>query len=317
MLATGTADAARGRVLALGDLDPDMPPPGRWLDDLVLWSRQRPAEAMTRSTVTLAAPELSADQMVGVAEMAKIGGIAASTLRAYIARGEAEVPLPQASPNGRSLWARPVAEDWAEARQRSPEGVTLAVSADRDGEALPVGLTDLRNRFARMFYSSLWERPALRKRWALRWRTEPAVRQVADDLGWLVAASLDRIVPDVPLTFTIERAVLDELAVGQQLDKNIRDLRVVDPDETAGDSEPGFYGINRRVAMMLSWLIRHRPAAAAHAIGVIVGEAEQRLGIPRQVTERSLRTALSFDSEMDKDALKEFLSRVLSPGTQR
>jgi len=307
MLATGTADAGRSRVLAVGDLDLDMPPSGRWLDDLALWSQQRPARA-TSGTVTLTAPELSADQMVGAAEMAKIGGIAASTLRAYTARGEADVPLPQASPNGRSLWARPVAEDWAEARRRSAEGVTLAVSAERHGESLPVGLADLRDRFARTFYSSLWERPIVRKRWALRWRTEPAVRQVADDLGWLVAASLDRIVPDVPLTFTVERAVLDELAVGQQLDNDVR-------DDLPGSHDPGYYGINRKVAMMLSWLIQHRPAAAAHAIGVIVGEAEQRLGIPRQVTERSLRSALALDSDLDKDTLKDFLSRVLSPGT--
>ncbi len=223
------------------------------------------------------------------------------------------MPLPQASPNGRSLWARPVSEDWAEARQRSAEGVTLAVSAERNGEPLPVGLTDLWNRFARMFYSSLWERPAARKRWALRWRTEPAVRQVADDLGWLVTASLDRIVPDVPLTFTVERAILDELAVGQRLEKNT--LHLVGPDGTPDSYDPGYYGINRKVAKMLSWLIQHRPAAAAHAIGVIVGEAEQRLEIPRPVTERSLRVALSLDSELDKDVLKEFLSRVLSPST--
>lgn len=313
MLATGSADPAHGRVLAVGDLDLHMPQSGRWLDDLALWSGQRPAEAMTKSTVTLAAPELSADQMVAVREMAQIGGIAASTLRAYIARGEAEVPLPQASPNGRSLWARPVAEDWAEARQRSAEGVALAVSTERSGAALPIGLADLWNRFARTFYSSLWDRPTMRKRWALRWRTESAVRQVADDLGWLVAASLDRIVPDAPLTFTVERAVLDELAVGQQLDKDVRDARPADPGETPERHDSDFYGINRKVSKMLGWLIQHRPAAAAHAIGEIVGEAEQRLGIARQVTERSLRLALSSDSDLDKEALKEFLSRVLSP----
>jgi hypothetical protein len=239
--------------------------------------------------------------MVGAAELAQAGGIAASTLRAYIARGEADVPAPQASPNGRSLWARPVAEDWAEARQRSAEGIALAVSAERDSGRLPAGLDDLWSRFSGWFYARLWERPAVRKRWALRWRTEAAVREVADDLGWLVASSLDRIIPVQALAFTIERAFLDELAEGQQLDKD-------DPD-------PIQYGVNRKVAVMLSWLIRHDPARAASAISAITGEAERRLRIPRQVTERSIRVALSLDSNLDADTQREFLSRVLTPAS--
>jgi hypothetical protein len=130
--------------------------------------------------VTLAAPELNADQMVSVAEMAEFAGIAASTLRAYIARGEADVPLPQAVLNSRSAWARPVAEEWAEQRQRSPDGVTQAVSADRARASLPVGVAERWGRFTRVFFALLWERAAVRKRWALRWRTEAAVRDVAE-----------------------------------------------------------------------------------------------------------------------------------------
>jgi hypothetical protein len=299
MLATAAAAADRGRVLTIGAAKPDMTPSGRWRDDLARWARERPAGSLRDSVVNLTAPELAADQMVGAAELAGIGGIAASTLRAYIARGEAEVPAPQASPNGRSLWARPVAEDWAEARQRSPEGITLAVSAERDG-GRPPGLDDLWSRFSGWFYTRLWERPAVRKRWALRWRTETAVREVADDLGWLVASSLDRIIPVQALSFTIQRAVLDELAEGQQLHRD--------------DSDPAYYGINRKVAVMLSWLIRHDPARAASAIGAITGEAERRR-IPRKVTERSIRVALSLDSNLDADSQREFLSRVLTPAT--
>ena len=314
MLAMATADATRGRVLGISGADPGAPPPGRWLDELALWARQRPAGSLRNSVVNLTAPELAADQLVGVTEVAEIAGIAASTLRAYIARGEADVPLPQAAPKGRSLWARPVAEDWAEARKRSADGVTVAVSAERDGGRLPVGLSDLWTQFTRMFYSSLWERPAVRKRWALRWRTEAAVREVADDLGWTVAASLDRIIPAEPLAFTIERAVLDELAVAQQLEKDVQDTRrLVGPDEPPGDHDPVYYGINFKVGTMLGWLVRHRPASAAHSMGAIVGEAEQRLGIPRRVTERSLRVALSLDGDLSEDALNDFLSRVLSP----
>jgi len=32
--------------------------------------------------------------------------------------------------------------------------------------------------------------------------------------------------------------------------------------------------------MMLGWLVRHRPAGAAHIMGEIIGEAERRLEIP-------------------------------------
>jgi hypothetical protein len=299
MLATAAVDANRGRVLTIGAAGPEMTPSGRWRDDLARWARERPDGSLRDSVVNLTAPELAADQMIGAAELAEIGGIAASTLRAYIARGEADVPVPQASPNGRSLWARPVAEDWAEARQRSAEGVTLTVSAERDSGRLPVGLDDLWSRFSGWFYTRLWERPAVRKRWALRWRTEAAVREVADDLGWLVASNLDRIIPVQALSFTIQRAFLDELAEGQQLDKD--------------DPAPIQYGINRKVAAMLSWLIRHDPARAANAISAITGEAERRLRIPRQVTERSIRVALSLDSNLDADSQREFLSRVLTP----
>ncbi|HUY50952.1 MAG TPA: hypothetical protein VMV92_35480 [Streptosporangiaceae bacterium] len=64
---------------------------------------------------------------------------------------------------------------------------------------------------------------------------------------------------------------------------------------------------------MLDWLIRHHSDNARHTIGEIAGEAERRLGIPREVSEHSLRTALSLHSKLDKATRKEFLSRVLSP----
>ncbi|WP_173094501.1 hypothetical protein [Actinomadura verrucosospora] len=33
------------------------------------------------------------------------------------------------------------------------------------------GTAELRKRFTKTFFSELWERPVVRKRWALRWRT--------------------------------------------------------------------------------------------------------------------------------------------------
>ena len=125
LLRTGKPDPAAARVLQVTDLDPDTAWSGRWLDHLSLWAAQRQDSDRSpgRAVVTLTAPELSADQMIGPAEVAEITGIAASTLRAYIARGESDVPLPQAAIGGRNAWARPVAEEWAEARSRDPDGV--------------------------------------------------------------------------------------------------------------------------------------------------------------------------------------------------
>jgi len=297
-------DPRKGAVLDIAGIAPDSPPPGRWLDDLALWAAHRPDDKpLSASVVTISAPELSGDQLVGVAELARIGGIAASTLRAYITRGEGDVPPPQATISGRSAWARPVAEDWGEQRRRSPDGLTAAVAAARAGTAeMAPGIADVWRRFTRAYFSALWENPAQRKRWALRWRTPAAVRDLAEDLGWYVAADVQDggILPIHDLAVTIEHAVLDEFAEGQRLDQ-------------ATGSETTFYGINRPVTRVLDWLVRHQPASAGHTLGRIVGEAERRFAIPRQVSERSLRTALALDSKLGTDRRREFLDRALSP----
>lgn len=110
---------------------------------------------------------------------------------------------------------------------------------------------------------------------------------------------------------------MDELATGQQSDRSprsvsgARELHLAGPDD-AGDET--FYGILPGTARMLGWLVRHHPPTAGHVIANITGEAERRLGIPRAVTEESVRTALSLDGELDADRLERFLSRVLTPG---
>ena len=314
-LLTAGGDPARAEILAIEEVNVDEPSPGRWLDHLALWAeRHRNQDSLTESVVTLTAPELAADQMVTAAQMADITGIAASTLRAYISRDEADVPLPQAVVNGRSFWARPVAEEWAEQRQRSAEGVAEAVSAGHP-ENLPPGVADISNRFTRSFFARLWESPAIRKRWALRWRTEAAVRDIAEGLSWDVAVSLDRIIPIDALNATIVRAVIDELRYGQELSRSIRQqekLHLIDPADQDDDI---FYGITPPVARMLDWLVRHAPASASYAIAQITGEAWRRLGISREVCERSLRTALSLDGELDQDTRDQFLNRVFTPDT--
>jgi hypothetical protein len=314
-LLTGSGEPAKAKILAIEEVDADKSSAGRWLDNLTLWAQQRRNPgSLPQSVITLTAPELGADQMVTVAAMADITGIAASTLRAYISRGEADVPLPQAVVNGRSLWARPVAEEWAEQRRRSPEAVIEAVSGRNPGK-LPPGVAEIWSRFTRSFFSRLWESPAVRKRWALRWRTEAAVRDIAEGLSWDVAVSLDRIIPIDALRATIERAVIDEFRYGQDLSRSIRQGETLHLADPADQDDDIFYGITPPVARMLDWLVRHAPASASYAIGEITGEAQRRLDISREVSERSLRTALSLEGELDRDTRDQFLSRVFTPKT--
>lgn len=303
-------DPARARLLSITELDVDAAPPGRWRDDLALWASHRDGN-LTDSVVTLAAPELTGDQLVGVTEMAQAAGIGASTLRAYVSRGEGDVPLPQATVHGRNMWARPVAEEWAEQRRRSHDGLIEAVAAKREDSTLPTGIAEVWTRFSRAFFSRLWEHPTWRKRWALRWRTEAAVREVAETLSWDVAADLTRLVPIHDLAVTTRQAVLHEFADDQAREREIRqDLNI------AGDPPyDQFVAISPQIANILDWLIRHDPATAGHAIQEIIGESERGLSIPRQVSEDAIRTALALDGTLDEKTRNDFLHRVLTPET--
>ncbi len=289
-------DPAAGTVAQIGGFDASAPRSSRWLDDLALWASRRGRDAdPADSVVSLAAPELTPGQMLSAAGLAEIAGVAASTLRAYISRGEAEVPEPQAVVAGRSLWSRPVAEEWAEKRRSSPDSIEEAVGGGT--EERPPGVTETWERYTRIFFSSLWDNPRQRKRWALRWRTPDAVRETAHGLGWIVAADVQggRVIPVSDLAVTVRHAILDEFAWGQQ-----------------NSPDSPFFGIVHHVARTMDWIIRHDPVIAAGTITDIIGEAERR-GIPRHVSARSIRTALGLDSKLDAAARREFLDRVLSP----
>lgn len=57
---------------------------------------------------------------VDVPELARLAGIETSTLRAYLSRGEADVPAPDAAVGGRRYWRKATALAWLNARTRPP-----------------------------------------------------------------------------------------------------------------------------------------------------------------------------------------------------
>jgi hypothetical protein len=303
------AEPDRARILSVKDVTIGKPAPGRWSDALALWARHRSehrsdAGPLSACLVNVTAPELSGDQLVGAGEMAEIAEVAASTLRAYISRGEGDVPQHQATVSGRSVWARPVAEEWAERRRYSTESVTAAVSIEREGTGASVvaGIAEIGDMFTAMFHSRLWENPARRKRWALRWRTEAAVHTIAQGLGRGAAASIPTIVPGHALAVTVQHALLGDFAESQK-----------DQRKDRGTDHDVMYYVMPQVAQTLDWLIRHDPVAAIRAIAETIGEAERKLGMDRATIEETLHTALNMDGKLKGDALEEFLTRAFSP----
>lgn len=160
------------------------------------------------------------------------------------------MPLPQATVGGRAQWSRPVAEDWVEARRRSSEGLRDAMSAG-DRHHLAPGAAQIRDRFSETFFSFLWKRPDIRKRWVLRQRNEPSVREVADQLAFEVADSLRRIIPTDALGPTIRHAVLEDFATS---------LRV--SERRGGQLKAFDLILSVPLAKMLSWFIQHFPTSA-------------------------------------------------------
>lgn len=301
----GGGDPGRGNVASVASVDPDAPYAGRWEDDLALWAARRDSGALdlARCVTGLTAPELAAESLIGTPELAGVTGISPSTLRAYASRGEADVPLPQAVIAGRSLWSRPVAQEWAEQRQRSPDGVDAAVSAPGGhGEPVPAGQARAAAALTRSFMAGLWEYRPFRSRWALRWRTRDHVQQVATGLAADAASyMLHDLIPADALAATIRHAFLDEIAEGIRLSGK-------------APADDLYYGVTIKVAQMLGWLALHRPHMASFAISEIIGDAEGRLGVPRRVTEETIRTALQLDGDMG-GYLDEFLARVLTPAS--
>ena len=307
-LLDGSCQAALGQLTRVARLAPDATavPSQQWRHDLAMWAahRQTQADALPadQCVVTLNAPELSESALLGVEEFAKEAGIAASTLRAYIARDEADVPLPQATEGGRKRWARPVIEDWLEQRRRDPSNVQTALN-DGAEEGLAPGLTTLWKRLAEAVFGDLWGPPSSRRRWSRPHRTEHAVQALAKQVGWTAALHLESAVPFDAVADAIEKAIL------WQLQENTR-LR--------GDGQKfigGFVGLGLKTGRLLGWFVNHKPSYTPALFGSIVREAETALDIPPRVTAKSLRTALVMDGGFQdrQEQLHEFFEVVLPP----
>ncbi|MFI6125381.1 hypothetical protein ACIBCU_37665 [Streptomyces sp. NPDC051064] len=298
----GRADPGRAYLGKVATFDLDAAKPDNWLDHLALWAARHQerdgALPLERCVADLSSPELTGAQLIGAPEMAELGGITASTLRAYISRGNSEVPLPQAVVGGRDQWARAVVQDWAEARQRSYEGVGEAMSAG-DRDSLSPGAAEVRDRFAADFQHTLFDRPDVRKRWVLRHRNKESVTEVANELSWSVAASLDRIIPTQDLGQVIQGAVLRDLG---------------DYAEEAKEKESWFLlNLTPSVGKMLVWFIRHFPGEAYATIGEIQRQAHSAWGAPAADTLRVLRRDLSLDSGKLTDEQRETYFALLEP----
>ncbi|GHF94876.1 hypothetical protein [Streptomyces thermodiastaticus] len=303
----GRADPAKAYIGKVATFDPDAPRPDNWLDHLALWASHHQERDGTlplkQCVVDVSSPELTGTQLIGAPEMAELGGITASTLRAYISRGNSEVPLPQATVGGRDQWARAVAEDWVEARQRSYAGVKSAMSAG-DPDSLSPGAAEVRGRFAADFRHALFGRPDLRKRWVLRHRNEESVAEVADALAWSVAVSLDDIVPTEHLGHTVRAAVMNDFAESVEMHA----------DDTHDEGEDRWWHLTLTpsVARTLDWYIRCFPAEAYTTIGDIQRHAHLTWSVPAASTLRALRTALSLDGDLT-DTQRETYFALLEP----
>lgn len=267
-----------------------------WIDHLRLWTGQRSKDdrPLAHCVVDITAPELSGSLLIGTPELAAMAGLAASTLRAYVARGQTEVPAPQASIGGRKVWSRPVAADWVESRNRHPDAVAAALAGTSE---LSVGALEVHQRFKSRFFTHLWSGP-----FAKLWRIgdESAARQRAEELASVVAGSINDIVSVEALRDTVGVAVLS----------SFRDDRERAATLNRSQVDPEVY-IPPPVGRMLDWIVRHHPKHALTLINSIIGSAERDLEIPRSESIDAIRRTLRYDGKLAEADYEPFLSRAL------
>ncbi|SFW11893.1 hypothetical protein [Amycolatopsis australiensis] len=296
----------RGTVAKIVGFTPGPPvPPQQWRHDLARWAQHRSdrpgALALEQCVVTLNAPELAESALLGVEEFAAEAGIAAATLRAYIARDEADIPEPQVTDGGRKRWSRPVVTDWLEQRRRAP-GNAAAVLAGNDtadenaSGSISPALRRLWTRLTTMLLRELWEQPAARRRWSRPFRNEQAANDLAEQLGWVAAVNADAAIPVNDLAWMIQQGVLWEL-------QRFRDTMSV----------VGHVSLTRQAGHALGWFIEQAPGRVPALFGAIVRHAKDDLDIPADVVEKSLRQSLMSHGGMPPERVDEFFAVTFPP----
>lgn len=294
----GSCKPALGELHKIAQFEPAEMDREQWRHDLALWAARRRARGeglpLARCVVTLNAPELAESALLGIDQVAKEAGIAASTLRAYITRDEGDVPLPQTTDGGRKRWSRPVVKDWIEQRRREPSAVVKTLTDDPEHQLAP-GLEELWQRLTEATFDELWSSPAGRRRWSRPHRNEQAAQSTARELAWRSALHLESAVPFEALAKALEYAVLWELW-------------------NSPTPVGGYVALFPDTGQLLGWFVRHRPSRVPTLFGSIIREAEGHLDLPQEVTAKSLRVALEDDGGFSDDQdLEQFLDVTLPP----
>ncbi len=73
--------------------------------------------------------------------------------------------------------------------------------------------------------------------------------------------------------------------------------------------------LSPQLGKALGWFIEHRPSRVTNLFGLIVGEAERQLNVPREVTLKALRNSIRMDGgfQHKTEQLDEFLDLVSPP----
>ncbi len=293
-LLDSTADPGQGQVYRVARFQEQTVSDEQWRHDLALWANHRTTDdrPLAEGLVTLNAPEL--DGLLTIDQVAERAGIAASTMRSYMARDQSDIPTPQGVQGGRPVWSRPVVDDWIERRKRSDAGNVL-VSGDPDA-------SDLKPALRAAWEEMTWQmRQVLRRPGApLKRRGDPET--VATELGWVAALTTEKLLPGrEQLMRAVEGALMWDLYHSK-------------------DHEPvaGQYVLTPSVEALLGWYIRQEPDGVPMMFGGVVREAQNKLQIPRAVVIRTLRhAAIAALNDDDFEHAREYIDLALPPSESR
>lgn len=318
LLANTETDSSRATLVDITDTiaEDDIE---NWLDHLALWATARStrSRALSACIVDISAPELAADRLLHLDDLAAMSDTDPLLAQKLLARGQ-QFPAHQTVIDGRERWAQPVAGDWHEQQQRSAAGIaeTMSVPVPANPRGVIVGLNSLWDTLTASFTDALQRRrrPAPRRaieRLLAPQRPDPDNdRNVARSLAWNAVLSFEQAIPFNALAGAVRTAVLADFADRLTLDAELNGGRAPNysPDK------PPHVSVSPQHSKALDWVVRHDPGAAQLSIGEIIGDAE-RLGIPRSSSTYALRVALALDGTLPENAYDRFLERAFPPAS--